>query len=112
MYDGFYTGVATSWYAERAGKRGIIAIDDFDLGNLHGGAEGFTAELNRQGFTAVHILKTRKELASASAKCWEAPGTFGGPWGSPYSWCPNPTQANGTPENQEPGEEGWVTTKL
>ena len=88
------TGVITSWYAERAGKSGIIVIDDFDLGNLFGGVHGFTTELNRHNFTAVHILRTPAELAAARAKFLNNPGNFSGPWGTQYSWNPDPTRAN------------------
>jgi hypothetical protein len=88
------TGVVTLWYAEQAGKSGIIAIDDFELGNLYGGVEGFTAELNRLGFTAVRILETRMELAAARAKHLEAPGNFSGPWDTQSSRDPDPTRAN------------------
>ena len=88
------TGVVTSWYAERAGKSGIIVIDDLDLGNLFGGVEGIKAELNRQGFTSVRILKTPEEVAAAKTKFSEAPGDFSGPWGTQYSWDPDPIRAN------------------
>jgi hypothetical protein len=88
------TGVVTSWYAERAGKSGFIVIDDLDLGNLFGGVEGVTAELNRNGFTAVRILTTTEEVAVARAKFWEAPGDFSGPWGTQYSWDPDRSRAN------------------
>ena len=88
------TDVVTSWYAERGGKSGIIVIDDLDLGNLFGGVQGFTAELNRQGFDAVRILKTPEEAAVARTKFWKAPGNFSGPWGTQHLWDPDPTRAN------------------
>lgn len=80
------TGVVTYWYAEHAGERGIVFLNDFALGDLFDGADGFRTELERQGFSAIRILKTPKELADAQAEVAKAPGFWSGPWETKYSW--------------------------
>lgn len=80
------TCVVTCWYTEHDGKRGIILMNDFALGDLFGGAEGFRVELKLQGFTAIRNLATPEEFASAKAEVAKAPGSWSGPWLTEYSW--------------------------
>lgn len=44
------TGIVAFWYAEHDGERGLIVVDDQDLGELFDGVEGFRATLKIQGF--------------------------------------------------------------
>jgi hypothetical protein len=76
----------TGWYAERAGKRGIIVLNDFALGDLFDGAKGFRTKLKSQGFTAVQVLESPGELATAKRKVAQAPGNWSGPWTTEYPW--------------------------
>lgn len=80
------TYVVSSWYTEHEGTRGIIVINDFALGDLFGGREGFRTELARQGFTAVRLLATPGEFAEAREKMLAAPGNWSGPWSTQYPW--------------------------
>ena len=81
-----HTFVITIWYAEHEGTCGIVVLNDFALGDLFGGEEGFRAELMRQGFTAIHLLVTPEEFANAKAKVLAAPGRWSGPWSEQYPW--------------------------
>lgn len=80
------TCVVTCWYTEHDGKRGIIMMNDFALGDLFGGAEGFRVELKQQGFTAIRNLTTPEEFASAKAEIAKAAGRWSGPWMTEYPW--------------------------
>jgi hypothetical protein len=80
------TYVITNWYAEHEGTHGIVVLNDFALGHLFGGEEGFRAELMRQGFTAIHLLVTPEEFADAKEKVRAAPGRWSGPWSEQYPW--------------------------
>jgi hypothetical protein len=80
------TCVVTSWYAEHAGRRGIIFLNDFALGDLFGGAKNFSAELRSQGFCAIRLLRTPDEVEAAKWKVAGAPGNWSGPWRTEYSW--------------------------
>ena len=84
------TGVVTCWYAEHGGKRGIILMNDFALGDLFDGADGFKAELVRQGFSGIRNLATPAEFASARAEVTGAPGGWIGPWMTEYPWAREP----------------------
>ena len=42
------TGIVSLWYGEHNGKRGLIVIDDFDLGSMFGGVQEFSDQLRRQ----------------------------------------------------------------
>lgn len=80
------TYVVTSWYAEHEGTRGIVVLNDFALGDLFGGEEGFRAELMLQGFTAIRLLATPEEFEDAKEMVRMAPGRWSGPWSTRYSW--------------------------
>jgi hypothetical protein len=73
------TMVVTVWYAEHGGEAGIILLNDFALGDLFGGRAGFEAELQRQGFTAVHNIATHEELQALKAAN-KTLARWGGPW--------------------------------
>jgi len=80
------TGIVTLWYAERAGARGLIVVDDQDLGELFDGVEGFIAKLKNQGFEKVRILKTPQEVAAARVVILKAFALWSGPWRPQYPW--------------------------
>lgn len=80
------TGIVASWYAEREGERGLIVVDDQDLGELLGGLEGFTAKLKSQGFEKARILKTPEEVASARIEILKAFAYWSGPSRPQYLW--------------------------
>jgi hypothetical protein len=80
------TGIVTSWYAEREGERGLIVVDDLDLGEMFVGVEGFIAKLKRQGFEKARILRTPEEAASARIEILKAFGSWSGPWRTQYPW--------------------------
>jgi hypothetical protein len=80
------TGVVTSWYAERVTERGIILLNDFALGDLFGGAPGFKAKLEQQGFVEVRNLRTPEEFEAAKAQSSKSPGSWSGPWLTEYPW--------------------------
>jgi len=80
------TGIVTSWYAEREGERGLIVIDDQELGEMFGGIEGFTAKLKSQGFEKARILRTPEEVASARIEILKAFAYWSGPWRPQYPW--------------------------
>jgi hypothetical protein len=80
------TGIVSSWYAERESERGLIVVDDLEIGELFGGAEGFVARLKIQGFERVRILRTPDEVASARIEILKAFAYWSGPWRPQYPW--------------------------
>jgi len=76
----------SSWYAERKGQSGFIVADDLQIGELFGGAEGFTAKLKSQGFDKVRILRTPQEVASARIEVLKALAAWAGPRLPEYPW--------------------------
>ena len=80
------TGIVAHWYAERDGKRGLIVVDDLELGELFGGVEGFKAKLKGQGFRNVRILRNPEEVASARIQILKAFADWSGPWRPQYPW--------------------------
>jgi hypothetical protein len=80
------TCVITAWYAEHEGRRGIVLLNDFALGDLFGSAEAFKARLIRQGFAGIGVLSTHEEIIAAKRKMAHAPGNFSGPWLPEYPW--------------------------
>jgi hypothetical protein len=80
------TGIVASLFAERDGERGLIVIDDLDLGEIFGGLDGFTAKLKRQGFQNVQILRNPEEVASARIQILKAFAYWSGPWRPQYPW--------------------------
>src|ERR1035437_6305174 len=80
------TGVATAWYTERANQAGMIVLNDFALGDLFGGARGFKAKLEQQGFDKIRNLRTPEEFEAARIRIAKAPGKWSGPWLTEYSW--------------------------
>ena len=80
------TGIVAYWSAERDCERGLIVVDDQDLGELFGGKEGFTAKLKNQGFEKVRMLRTPEEVASARIEIRKAFAYWGGPWRAQYPW--------------------------
>ena len=78
--------VISNWYAEHAGTRGIVVVNDFALGDLFAGVEGFREELMRQGFTGIRLLATPEDFAEAREKLPAAPGDWSGPRSEQYPW--------------------------
>ncbi len=76
--------VVRYWYAEHAGTRGLISVDDFVL-YLFNGVEGFAAKLRKQGFTEVQVLEPQ-EIDAAKEKVSSAPGDWCGSWKMTYPW--------------------------
>jgi hypothetical protein len=94
---GSTTTVVTVWYAEQANEAGIILLNDYALGDLFGGAAGFKAKLEQQGFSKVRNLRTPEELEAAGIQVANAPGNWSGPWSTEYPW-----------ENYEPSSDGGI----
>ena len=88
------TGIVVSWYAEHDGDRGLIVVDDLELGELFGGIEGFAAKLKSQGFEKARILKTPEEVASARVEILKAFAYWSGPWRPRYPWEMGRTEQN------------------
>lgn len=80
------TGIVAFWYAEHDGERGLIVVDDQDLGELFDGVEGFRATLKIQGFERVRILRTPEEVASARIEILKVFAYWSGPWRPQYPW--------------------------
>ena len=59
------TMVITCWLVRHGKETGIVNLNDYSLGDLHGGAEGFRAQLEAQGFTDIRLLATPEELHTA-----------------------------------------------
>ena len=83
---GSSTVLVTAWRAEHAGQRGIILVNDFALGDLFAGAEGFSKKLEQQGFSDIKLLETPEEFQAAKEHVAEAPGNWSGPWLTEYPW--------------------------
>ena len=79
-------GMVTAWYAEHANEAGIILLKDFALGSRFGGASGFQANLEKQGFGRVRNLRTPDEFEVAKVRVARTPGKWSGPWLAEYSW--------------------------
>jgi hypothetical protein len=80
------TVVVTAWYTERANQAGVIVLNDYALGDLFGGAAGFKAKLEQQGFSKVRNLRTPEEIEAAKVLVAKAPGNWSGPWLTEYPW--------------------------
>ena len=80
------TGIVAFWYAERDGERGLIVVDDQDLGELFGGKEGFAAKLKNQGFEKVRMLRIPEEVASARIEIRRSFAYWSGPWRAQSPW--------------------------
>ena len=65
----------TIWVAEHNGELGFILLNDYALGNLFGGREGFEVKLAEQRFTKVRNVDSPQQLDSERAKV-----------GRPTSW--------------------------
>jgi hypothetical protein len=77
------TMIITSWLAQRGHEQGIIVLNDFALGDLFCGADGFIAKLREQGFTNVRNLATPVELETARATTL---ASWSGSWRAKYPW--------------------------
>ena len=75
--------IITSWLVRYGEEDGLIALNDFALGDCFGGAEGFLAKLQDQGFTNVRNLATPDELEEARSKKLAG---WSGPWRARYPW--------------------------
>jgi hypothetical protein len=81
------TFVVTCWVAEHEDEVGIIFLNDFALGDLFGGREGFEAKLAEQGFVNVRNLETPFELEAAKQPPkGKKVGDWTGPWLTKYPW--------------------------
>ena len=83
--------VITFWLVRHGKETGIVLLNDYALGNLHGGAEGFRTQLQAQGFTGIRLLGTLEELDAAEQQVLAA---WSGPWLSEYPWERPPTLAD------------------
>ena len=77
------TMIIASWLVQHGQEQGLIALNDFALGDRFGGAEGFLAKLEEQGFTNVRNLATSEELEAARSKKL---ASWSGPWRAQYPW--------------------------
>jgi hypothetical protein len=77
------TMVITCWLACHGTETGIVLLNDYALGDLHGGAEGFRAQLQAQGFTGIRLLTTVEEVDAAKQKVL---ASWSGPWLPEYPW--------------------------
>ncbi len=75
--------VITFWLVRHGKETGLVLLNDYALGDLHGGAEGFRAQLQAQGFTGIRLLGTLEELDAAEQQVLAA---WSGPWLSEYPW--------------------------
>jgi hypothetical protein len=80
------TMVVTAWAAEHGDEAGIIALNDFALGDLFGGREGFEAKLAEQGFRKVRNLATQTEVEALRRALGKKLGSWSGPWLPRYPW--------------------------
>ncbi len=81
------TMIVTAWSVERGDEIGIIGLNDWALGALFSGREGFEAKLAKQGFTGVRNIGTLKELEAAKQPPdGKKVGAWGGPWRTQYTW--------------------------
>jgi hypothetical protein len=80
---GSSTMIITSWLAQHGQEQGLIALNDFALGDRFRGAVGFLAKLREQGFTNVQNLATPEELEAARSK---KHASWSGPWRARYPW--------------------------
>jgi hypothetical protein len=83
------TMVITAWYAERNNEYGLIYLNDYALGDLFSGAEGFAERLRKQGFVNVRAMTTEQELKTAldpRKHINRTPGAWAGPWQITYLW--------------------------
>lgn len=79
--------VITAWRVKHGDEMGIIFLNDWALGNLFGGSEGFEAQLKRQGFREVKSLRTPSELETAERLAnGGRPARWSGPWLTVYPW--------------------------
>lgn len=79
------TMVITIWIAEHNGEVGFILLNDYALGELFGGQEGFEVKLAQQRFTEVRNVDSRQQLDSEQAKIGR-PASWSGPWRTVYPW--------------------------
>lgn len=77
------TMVITSWLVRHGKETGIVLLNDYALGDLHGGAEGFRAQLQALGFTDIRLFATPYDLNAARQKQL---ASWSGHWGSEYPW--------------------------
>jgi hypothetical protein len=79
------TMLITIWVAEHNGELGFILLNDYALGNLFGGREGFEVKLAEQRFTKVRNVDSPQQLDSERAKVGRAV-SWSGPWRTVYPW--------------------------
>jgi hypothetical protein len=79
------TMVVTMWVAEHNGAAGFLLLNDYALGDLFGGREGFEAKLVQQGFRKVLNIGSPQQLDSEKARMGR-PATWSGPWLTEYPW--------------------------
>src|ERR1019366_3831825 len=79
------TMLVTIWVAEHNGELGFILLNDYALGNLFGGREGFELKLAEQRFTKVRNVDSPQQLDSERAKVGRA-ASWSGPWRTVYPW--------------------------
>jgi hypothetical protein len=84
------TMVTTIWTAEHNDEFGYILLNDWALGDLFGGREGFEAKLAEQGFVNVRNVATPFELFELKA-AMQPPqgkkvGSWSGSWLTKYPW--------------------------
>ena len=77
--------VITIWIAEHNGEAGYILLNDYALGDLFGGREGFEVKLAQQRFTKVRNVNSQEQLASERATV-RRPASWSGPWRTVYPW--------------------------
>jgi len=79
------TMVITMWTAEHGGETGFILLNDYALGDLFGGRNGFMARLAQQGFIRVRNIVSPEQLDREKARVGLA-ATWSGPWLTVYPW--------------------------
>jgi hypothetical protein len=81
------TMVITAWSVEHGDEWGFIALNDYALGALFGGAAGFEAKLTEQGFVNIRNLDTVEDLLAAKRlAAGKKKGAWFGPWRTQYPW--------------------------
>ena len=81
------TMVITVWLVEHEDEVGVIVLNDYALGDLFGGKEGFLIELAMQGFTNIRLAETPRDLEMAEQQsAGRVQGDWSGPWLREYPW--------------------------
>jgi hypothetical protein len=86
VQGGDNTMVITAWWVEHGDEVGTILLNDWALGTLFCGREGFEAKLAQQGFSGVRNIAPEELEAAKQPPDGKKVGSWGGPWRTQYPW--------------------------